>query len=42
MGQEHRAFRMRGEGKRMEINLHGTNAPPRGHLLKERLIIRVI
>jgi hypothetical protein len=38
MGQEHRTFRMRGEGKRMEMNLHGTNAPPRRHLLKERLI----
>jgi hypothetical protein len=27
---------MRGEGKRMEINLHddGTNAPPRRHFLK--------
>jgi hypothetical protein len=38
MGQEHRTFRMRGEGKRMEMNLHATNAPPRRHLLKERLI----
>jgi hypothetical protein len=39
MGQEHRTFRMRGEGKRMEMNLHGTNAPLRRHLLKERLIM---
>jgi hypothetical protein len=38
MGQEHRTIRMR-EGKRMEINLHGTNALPRRHLLKEQLII---
>jgi hypothetical protein len=39
MGQEHRTFRVRGEGERMEINLHGTDAPPRRHLLKERLIL---
>jgi hypothetical protein len=38
MGPEHGTFRMRGEGKRMEINLHGTNAPLRRHLLKARLI----
>jgi hypothetical protein len=37
MGQEHRTFRMREKGIGMEINLHGTNALPRRHLLKERL-----
>jgi hypothetical protein len=36
MGQGHRTFRMRGEGKRMEINIHGTNPPADEAFAKER------